>query len=114
MPTGPDALELLTRDSRFDLLFSDVVLPKGMSGVELAQRAREMKPDLKVLLTSGYSEDVFEHHGRPEKGTPLLRKPYKRSALAAMLTKVLASEPPLQAVGSEVVAFPGLHERRRA
>jgi signal transduction histidine kinase/CheY-like chemotaxis protein len=112
--TGPDALEVLTRDSRFDLLFSDVVLPKGMSGVELAQRAREVIPGLKVLLTSGYSEDVFEHHGRPDQGTPLLRKPYRRKDLAAMLTKVLASEQAFQGSGSEVVAFPGLHERRRA
>jgi CheY-like chemotaxis protein len=114
VPTGPDALELLARDSRFDLLFSDVVLPKGMSGVELAQRAREMKPDLKVLLTSGYSEDVFEHHGRPDEGTPLIRKPYKRKNLAAILTKVLTSEKSFQGAGSGVVEFPGQHARKRA
>jgi CheY-like chemotaxis protein len=87
---GPDALALLRQDGAcFDLLFSDVVLPKGMSGVELAARARELCPDLKVLLTSGYAEEVFEQHGRPPEGTPLLRKPYRRRELAAMVGGLL-------------------------
>jgi PAS domain S-box-containing protein len=87
--TAPDALDLLARDQDFSLLFSDIVLPKGMSGVELVRRARELKPDLKVLLTSGYSEEVFAQHGRPDEGTLLLRKPYKRRELAETLRKVL-------------------------
>ncbi|HEX2556415.1 MAG TPA: PAS-domain containing protein [Microvirga sp.] len=87
--TGPDALEVLARRQEFDLLFTDVMLPKGMSGVELARRARELVPDLKVLLTSGYSEDVFEHHGRPDANTLLLRKPYRRRELAETLRRVL-------------------------
>jgi PAS domain S-box-containing protein len=87
--TGPDALDLLRDDQRFDLLFTDVVLPKGMSGVELAKRARRIKPGLKVLLTSGYSEEVFEQHCRPDKDIPLLRKPYKRKELAEMLRQIL-------------------------
>jgi PAS domain S-box-containing protein len=86
---GPDALDLLREDPRFDLLFTDVVLPRGMSGVELATRARLIRPDLKVLLTSGYPEEVFEHHGSPAEGTLLLRKPYKRKDLAETLRKVL-------------------------
>jgi CheY-like chemotaxis protein len=86
--TGTEALTLLEGD-KFDLLFTDLVLPKGLSGVEVARRAREMIPTLRVLLTSGYSEEVFEHHGRPEKDTPLLRKPYRRRELAEMLRKVL-------------------------
>jgi PAS domain S-box-containing protein len=89
---APDALDLLRDGQEFDLLFTDVVLPKGMSGMELAQQARELKPNLKVLLTSGYSEEVFEHHGRPDENTPLLRKPYKRKALAEMLRQVLHGE----------------------
>jgi CheY-like chemotaxis protein len=89
---GMDALERLEQDGRYDVLFTDVVLPKGMSGVEVARRARDLKPDLKVLLTSGYSEDVFEQHGRPDEGTFLLRKPYRRRELAETLRKVLDQE----------------------
>jgi PAS domain S-box-containing protein len=87
--TGPDALDLLRGERPFDLLFTDVVLPRGMSGVELASHARRIRPGIKVLLTSGYPEEVFEHHGSPEQGTLLLRKPYKRRELAETLRKVL-------------------------
>jgi CheY-like chemotaxis protein len=90
---GPDALASLERDTTFDLLLSDLVLPKGMSGVDLARFARRIKPDPKVILTSGYSEDVFQQHGRLDDETPLLRKPYKRKELAEMLRSVLADPP---------------------
>jgi CheY-like chemotaxis protein len=86
--TGPDALELL-RAERFDVLFSDVVLPKGLSGVELARRARAIRPELKVLLTSGYPEEAFEHHGRPDATTPLLKKPYRKTDLADSMRKLI-------------------------
>jgi PAS domain S-box-containing protein len=86
---GPDALDVLRQDQSFDLLFTDVVMPKGMSGIELARRAREIKPDLRVLLTSGYPEEVFQEHGTPDADTPLLRKPYRRKELAVALRKVL-------------------------
>jgi nitrogen-specific signal transduction histidine kinase len=86
--TGPDALELL-RAERFDVLFSDVVLPKGLSGVELARRARAIRPELKVLLTSGYPEEAFEHHGRPDPATPLLKKPYRQTELAETMRKLI-------------------------
>jgi CheY-like chemotaxis protein len=88
--TGREALDLLERGACFDLLFTDVVLPKGMSGVELSQRAVRLCPGLKVLLTSGYSEEVFEHHGRPEN-IPLLPKPYRRKQLADALSQVLVA-----------------------
>jgi PAS domain S-box-containing protein len=88
---GPEALVLLGQGEPYDLLFSDVVLPKGMSGVELARRARELRPDLKILLTSGYSEEAFQHHGRPEQGTILLKKPYRRKELAEVIRKVLST-----------------------
>jgi PAS domain S-box-containing protein len=88
---GPEALDLLGQGGTYDLLFSDVVLPKGMSGVELARRARELRPDLKILLTSGYSEEAFQHHGRPEQGTILLKKPYRRKELAEVIRKVLGA-----------------------
>jgi CheY-like chemotaxis protein len=86
---GVDALALLKQDTPFDLLFTDVVMPKGMSGVDLARQTRAIRPAMKVLLTSGYSEEAFEHHGRPEPGTQVLRKPYRRQDLAATLRQVL-------------------------
>jgi PAS domain S-box-containing protein len=86
---GVDALERLEQDSRYDVLFTDVVLPNGLSGVEVARRAKEMRPDIRVLLTSGYPEDVFQQHGRLEQDALILRKPYRRKELADTLRKVL-------------------------
>jgi CheY-like chemotaxis protein len=80
---------VLQHDPSFDLLFTDVVLPKGMSGVELARHARAIRPGLKVLLTSGYAEEAFEHHGRPDPDIRLLRKPYRRREVAELLREVL-------------------------
>jgi PAS domain S-box-containing protein len=87
-----EALSLIDEGRCFDLLFTDVVLPQGMSGVELAKIATTKCPDLKVLLTSGYSEEAFEQHGRPDQGTPLLRKPYRRKELAEAVKGVLNRE----------------------
>ena len=87
--SGPEALNILTGDRSFDLLFTDVVLPQGMSGVELARRATGISGALKVLLTSGYSEEVFERFGRPDTSTLLLRKPYKLKELATTLRRAL-------------------------
>jgi CheY-like chemotaxis protein len=80
---------LLEKGECFDLLFTDVVLPRGMSGVELSRLAVARCPGLKVLLTSGYSEEIFQQHGRPEEGTLLLKKPHRRRELAQTLRKVL-------------------------
>jgi CheY-like chemotaxis protein len=87
--SGPEALALLQQDGAYELLFTDVVLPQGMSGVELARQARAIRPELKVLLTSGYPEEVFEQHGRPDPQTPLLRKPSRRKDLAEAVRKAL-------------------------
>jgi CheY-like chemotaxis protein len=88
-PTGPEALAILEQDRSFDLLFTDVVLPRAMSGVELVRRARILCPGLKVLMTSGYSEDAFQLHGRPEAGTVMLPKPYRRQDLADAIRRAL-------------------------
>jgi CheY-like chemotaxis protein len=87
--SGPEALKLLEEGKDVHLLLTDVVLPQGMSGVELAQRARAKSAALKVLLTSGYSEEVFQHHGKPDESMLLLRKPYKLKELATTLRKAL-------------------------
>jgi PAS domain S-box-containing protein len=88
--TGLDALDLLQQGQCFDLLFTDVVLPKGLSGVQVAQQASQLCPQIKVLLTSGYPEEVFQQHGSLADDTILLRKPYRRKELESALSKTLS------------------------
>jgi PAS domain S-box-containing protein len=88
--TGLSGLQVLLSDPTIDLLLTDVVLPGGMSGVELARRAQAARPGLRVLLTSGYPEEVFQAQGRPDAGTMILQKPYRRHELAEAVSRVLA------------------------
>jgi DNA-binding LytR/AlgR family response regulator len=68
-----------------DLLFSDIVMPGGINGVQLAIEARRLRPSIKVLLTSGYTAAALtDKHGLP-KEFPVLGKPYRRDQLAAHL-----------------------------
>jgi PAS domain S-box-containing protein len=80
---GPEALDTLKRIPDFDLLFTDVVMPGGLNGRQLAEKARELRPELPVLFTSGYTENAIAHHGRLDHGVHLLNKPYRREELAA-------------------------------
>ena len=84
------ALKILEHSTDIDLLFTDIVLPGGMNGRELADAAREKQAGLKVLFTSGYSEDAIVHHGRLDTGVELLSKPYRRNQLSEKIRKVLA------------------------
>ncbi len=87
---GPLALEALEKLSgRVDLLFTDVGLPNGMTGRELADEARRRWPALKVLYTTGYARNSIIHHGRLDTGVELLTKPFTQSSLAAKLRSVL-------------------------
>ena len=70
------------------LLFTDVVMP-DMSGRELADRAREKRPDLKVLYTTGYTRNAIVHNGMLDPGTNLLTKPFSIEELAAKVRKIL-------------------------
>ncbi|MBL8705245.1 MAG: response regulator, partial [Rhodospirillales bacterium] len=94
---GPEALDLIRR-SAFDLLFTDIVMPGGMNGRQLADEARKLRPTMPVLFTSGYTENAIVHHGRLDPGVHLLQKPYRRQELAAKLRAVLdrdaVAEPP--------------------
>jgi PAS domain S-box-containing protein len=86
---GAEALGLLRRENGIDLLFTDIVMPADISGVELARRARNLRPGLKVLLSSGHAGDEIKSHllrGR----FSFISKPYGRAALAAKLEEVLA------------------------
>jgi CheY-like chemotaxis protein len=86
---GPSALRLLERQPRVDLLFTDVVLPSGMTGAQVATQARELRPDLKVLFTTGYARNAIFHHGRLGQGVQLITKPFSFSELAAKIRDVL-------------------------
>ncbi|HEU4952086.1 MAG TPA: PAS domain S-box protein [Holophagaceae bacterium] len=88
-PNGPAALDILERDEPVDLLFTDVVMPGGMTGAQLAKAAQALRPGLKVLYTSGYTENSIVHHGRLDKGVHLLNKPYRQIDLARMVREVL-------------------------
>ena len=87
--SGIDAIQMLRNGLRVDLLFTDVVMPGGMSGRDLAEAARELDPEMKVLFTSGYTENSIVHNGKLEHGVKLLSKPYRREQLAAKIRQVL-------------------------
>ena len=67
----------------------------GMGGRLLAERAREIQPALRVLYTSGYTENAIVHNGRLDAGVELLSKPYDRDRLAAKLRRVLDGSGPV-------------------
>ena len=86
---GPAALAALQQVSRIDVLFTDVILPKGMSGRDLARLAQAQQPQLKVIYTSGYDENVIVHDGVVDEGITLLRKPYTKDGLLAAIEKAM-------------------------
>ncbi|MEH2536313.1 MULTISPECIES: ATP-binding protein [unclassified Bradyrhizobium] len=86
-----EALAIIDGPERIDLLFTDVMLPGGMNGRQLATEGVKRRPGLKVLYTSGYAENALVHHGRLDAGVLLLPKPYLSADLARMLLTALAS-----------------------
>ena len=86
---GPAALALIDGGAKVDLVFSDVVLPGGMTGWQVVEEARRRKPGIKVLLTSGYTGSKIDHHRRVAESVDLLPKPYKREDLAVTLRGIL-------------------------
>jgi signal transduction histidine kinase/ActR/RegA family two-component response regulator len=85
---GNEALAVLEREPAVALLFTDVVMP-GMSGRQLAERAVKIRPTLRVLFTSGYTQNAIVHNGRLDVGVDLISKPYDRDQLAAKVRRVL-------------------------
>jgi signal transduction histidine kinase len=88
-PDGKRALELLTELGGVDLLFTDVGLPDGMSGRELAAEAQRRWPQLRVLYTTGYARNSIIHHGRLDPGVALIPKPFTQASLARKVRSVL-------------------------
>ncbi|MEX2335142.1 MAG: response regulator [Pseudohongiella sp.] len=90
--SAAEALDIMDSGWRIDLLFTVVVMPGGMNGIQLADAARLRQPALKVLFTSGYTEDAIVHQGRLDPGVNLLGKPYRRADLVAKVRQVLDSQ----------------------
>jgi len=86
-----EALAIIDGPERIDLLFTDVIMPGGINGRQLAIEAQARRPGLKILYTSGYTENAIVHHGRLDPGVLLLPKPYVGSDLARMIRTALAS-----------------------
>jgi CheY-like chemotaxis protein len=86
---GPTALRLLDQQPLVSLLFTDVVLPGGMTGALVAARARAARPALKVLFTTGYARNALMHQGRLDKGVHLITKPFSFTDLAAKVRDLL-------------------------
>ena len=92
--TGPAALAALKTD-RFDIMLSDVVMPGGMTGIELARTCSRTHPDMRIVLTSGYAGDDVDA-ALSDAPWPFLRKPYS----VEQLGRVLGDLAPVDAVAS--------------
>jgi CheY-like chemotaxis protein len=91
--TAATALEVLAANPQVAMLLTDVVLPGGKSGVDLAQEAHRRRPDLKVLFTSGYTEAHLTPFSRHLETSELLSKPYRKAQLADKLHTLLGHAP---------------------
>jgi CheY-like chemotaxis protein len=85
---GAEAIKILEQGEEFELLFSDIVMPNGMSGVELAREVRRRNKDIKVLLTSGYAGGVLEQ-SRAVHEFPIIDKPFRLPDLARRMRSLL-------------------------
>ena len=86
-----EALALIDAGAAFDLLFTDVIMPGSMNGRRLAEEAVKRRPGLKVVFTSGYTENAIVHHGRLDPGVLLLPKPYRKPDLDRILRIALSA-----------------------
>ena len=89
---GNDALLKLRAHPEIEMLFTDIVMPGGMSGWELADRAREIRPDLPVVFSSGYAVEMLAQQGRATTKSAILVKPYRKSELAERLREALSAK----------------------
>lgn len=90
-PDAAAALDILTGPGDVDLLLTDVVMPGGMNGSQLAVEARRLRPGIKVLFTSGYFEVALVRDGTIDEGTQVLAKPYRKHQLAQSVSEALSN-----------------------
>ncbi len=91
--TGVAALDILKKDAAFDLVFTDIVMPGGINGVQLADKVRADYPELKILFTSGYPGDALPKERHVPSDIPILLKPFRSHELVDKIETVLASPP---------------------
>ena len=92
---GATALALVDQGASFDLLFTDIIMTGGMNGRELAEAVRLRRPGVRVLYTSGYTDNTVVHEGHLDPGVALLGKPYRKADLSQKIRETLAGEGPL-------------------
>ena len=86
---GTEAVEQLELRHDVALLFTDVILKGGETGVDVAKEVQLRSPDIRVLFTSGYTRDVISHHGRLGAGVDLLEKPFTKTQLGTRVAKAI-------------------------
>jgi CheY-like chemotaxis protein len=87
-----EAIAIADSGAEFDLLFTDVIMSGTMNGRQLADEMARRRPGIKLLFTSGYTENAIVHHGRLDPGVLLLAKPYRNAELARMVRCALSAE----------------------
>jgi PAS domain S-box-containing protein len=90
--SGASALEILRSPAEIDLLLTDVVLPEQMDGGELVEEALRLRPDIRVIYMSGYTEDAILHQGRLADGVQFLQKPFRMLDVARAARNALAGK----------------------
>ena len=93
---GKDALQVIKREKDIDLMVTDIIMPGGMNGVELAHNVRQVNPKIKIIYCSGFPADALAEHGMPLVDGPLLRKPYQRGEFSALVRRVMTTENAIQ------------------
>ena len=96
---GPTARNILFGGDKVDLLFTDVMMPGGVTGTQLAAEAEKELPGLKVLYMTGYSRNAVVHQGRLEEGVDVLEKPVSLAKLALRVREVLDRTPNTKGLG---------------
>jgi CheY-like chemotaxis protein len=86
---GPAGLRILESNARIDLLITDVGLPGGMNGRQVADAARVSRPDLKILFITGYAENAVIGRGRLDNGMFVLTKPFQMEVLAGRIREII-------------------------
>ena len=111
---GPEALRVFgANDAKVDLLLADIVLTGGMKGDEVARRLVEVRPELRTLFMSGYTENAIVHHGRLDSGVQLIGKPFQRQHLARKVAEILGQRPAAPHAGDGKIVDLAARDRGR-
>ena len=86
---GPSGMRIVQSDARIDLLITDVGLPNGMNGRQVADAARQLRPGLKVLFITGYAENAVVGNGHLDKGMQIIAKPFEMDVLARKIREIV-------------------------